>query len=57
MLSVSSEVLESFLILKQKLTKKQRKARIRAEVILNARTTPNNVFITISQKTLGHVFY
>ena len=57
MLALSSESIESFLNIRQKLSKKQRQVRTRAEVILNARTTPNNVFICVAEKTLGHVFY
>ena len=57
MLALSSENIESFLNTRQKLSKKQRQVRTRAEVILNARTTPNNVFICVAEKTLGHVFF
>lgn len=57
MLALSSENIESFLNVRQKLSKKQRQVRTRAEVILNARTTPNNVFICVAERILGHVFF
>lgn len=39
------------------LSKKEKLKRLRAEVILTTRTTPNNIFIAVCSKKDGKLFY
>ncbi len=40
-----------------KFQKNEKTARLRAEVILSTRTTPNNLFIAVCDKNKGSLFY
>jgi len=40
-----------------KITKIQKKKRLRAEILLTTRTTPNNLFISICSKKNSCLFY
>lgn len=37
--------------------KKEKVSRLRAEVIITTRTTPNNIFIAVCGKKISHLFY
>jgi hypothetical protein len=39
------------------ITKKQTSVRLRAEVIITARTTPNNIFIAVCNKKINYLYY
>lgn len=40
-----------------KINKNQKKIRLRAEVLLTTRTTPNNLFIAVCGKKKSSLFY